>query len=124
MTTLSRTLRTASVGDGNHEISVIATDAAQQTTTSLVRRLRVDRTAPAARIARRARRSVRVTVSDGLKAETSGVAQVAIAWGDGRRGNGRSATHRYRRAGRYAVRVTTRDKAGNRRTVVKKVVVR
>jgi len=124
MTTLSRTLRTAAIGDGNHEISVIATDAAQQTTTSLVRRLRIDRTAPVAKVARAGRRAARVTVSDGVKSETSGVASVAIAWGDGRRGAGRRATHRYRRAGRYAVRVTTRDKAGNRRTVVRKVVLR
>lgn len=151
---LRQTLRTATLGDGDHELSIVATDASEQTTTSLVTRLRVDRTAPLARVARvrvkaapvrraasrrgaarrgarRVRRAaaaprqgVRVTVSDGVRAESSGVARVAIEWGDGSRGRGVRATHRYRRAGRYSVRVSTRDKAGNRTTVVRKVVVR
>ncbi|HST39551.1 MAG TPA: PKD domain-containing protein, partial [Conexibacter sp.] len=120
---LRQTLRTATLGDGDHELSIVATDASQQTTTSLLTRLRVDRTAPVARV-KRSRRSLRVTVSDGVRAESAGVAKVAIEWGDGSRGRGISATHRYRRAGRYRVRVSTRDKAGNRRTVVRKVVVR
>jgi hypothetical protein len=139
--TLARTLRAAAIGDGNHELTVVATDATEQTTTSLVTRLRVDRTAPVVRLSRvrararptpRRRRSssaaprsaVRVTVSDGVRSETAGVARVAIVWGDGRRGRGRTATRSYRRAGRYTIRVTARDKAGNRRTVVRKVVVR
>jgi hypothetical protein len=65
-----------------------------------------------------------VTVGDGVRSETSGVAKVAIAWGDGRHGRGRRASHRYLRAGRYRVRISTRDKAGNARTVLRKVVVR
>jgi hypothetical protein len=130
LTTIARSFRASALGDGDHELMVVATDATEQTTTSIVTRLKVDRTAPRATLGRvrargrKAPRTVRVTVSDGLRRETSGVSQVAIAWGDGARGRGRRATHRYRRAGRYAVRVTARDKAGNRRTVVRKVVVR
>jgi hypothetical protein len=151
---LRQSLRTTELGDGDHELAIVATDASQQTTTSLVTRLKVDRSAPAARIARvrapaapvrraaarkRAgkrrggarrrvvpapRQGLRVTVSDGVRGESAGVAKVAIEWGDGSRGRGLRATHRYRRAGRYRVRVTMRDKAGNRSTVTRKVVVR
>ncbi|MDO8212959.1 PKD domain-containing protein [Conexibacter sp. CPCC 206217] len=124
LTALTRTLRAAELGDGNHELTVVATDAAEQTTTSIVTRLKLDRSAPVARVRALRRRRLRTTVSDGVRSESSGLASVAIAWGDGTRGRGRSATHRYRRRGRYTVRVTMRDKVGNRRTLVRKVVVR
>jgi len=62
-----------------------------------------------------------VTTRDGARGQGSGVASVAIAWGDGTKGRGKSATHSYRRAGTYRVKVTARDKVGNKRTVVRKV---
>jgi PKD domain len=123
---LRRVLSAKGVGDGNHELTVVATDGAEQTTTSTPARLRVDRTAPRVTTRRgsgRAARTLRVTVSDGVRGESSGVAAVAIAWGDGRRGSGARATHAYRRAGTYRVRVLARDKVGNKRTVVRKVRV-
>lgn len=121
---LRRTLTARSVGDGNHELAIVATDGSEQTTTSTPARLRVDRTAPRATVRGGRGRTVRVTVGDGARGQSSGVDSVAIAWGDGRRGKGRRARHVYARAGSYRVRVVTRDKVGNRRTVVRKVTVR
>ncbi|ADB53178.1 PKD domain-containing protein [Conexibacter woesei] len=124
LTVLRRTLAASRVGDGDHELTVVATDPAQQTTTSLAARLRVDRAPPRPRVARVGRRTVRVRTSDGVRRESSGLARVAIEWGDGRRGRGAAATHRYRRAGAYRVRVTARDKAGNTRRSVQNVRTR
>lgn len=48
---------------------------------------------------------------------TSGIGRTVISWGDGhstsRRGRKVRARHRYRRSGRFALRIRTRDKAGN-----------
>ena len=125
---LRTTLSAKAVGDGNHELTVVATDASEQTTTSIAGRLQVDRTAPRAKVsvARRGGRRLRtvtVSVSDGARRQSSGVASVAIRWGDGRTGRGAKARHAYRRAGTYRVRVLARDKIGNKRTVVRKVRV-
>lgn len=124
LTVLRRKLAASSVGDGDHELTVVATDPSEQTTTSVAARLRVDRTAPRSRIARAGLRGVRVRTSDGARSESSGLARVAIEWGDGRRGRGAAATHRYRRAGTYRVRVATRDKAGNTRRFAQNVRLR
>ncbi len=124
MTTLSRTLRTAAIGDGNHEISVIATDAGEQTTTSLVRRLRIDRTAPRATIVETAAAQRPRDRQRRRQVRDLGRRQRRDRLGRRQARQGRRATHRYRRAGRYAITVTTRDTVGNRRTVVKKVVLR
>ncbi|HEY4276941.1 MAG TPA: PKD domain-containing protein [Conexibacter sp.] len=126
---LTRTISASAVGEGSHDLTVVATDSDGQTTTTRSVKLRVDRSAPTIRtliVKRRHRltRTVRLTASDGARGECSGVAKATIAWGDGRSGHGKRATHAYRHRGTYRVRVTTRDKAGNKRTVVRRVRVR
>lgn len=112
------------VAPGTHSVSVIATDTAGQPTTGTSSDLQVDRAAPRASLRVRSR-TLRITVSDG--AQRSGVAAdgTRVRFGDGRTATGgRLVTHGFRRAGTYSVAVTTRDKAGNRRTVRQKVRVR
>lgn len=126
ITALRRTLSAKAVGDGSHALTVVATDASGQTTTSAVARLKVDRAAPRATVTvvrrkRSATRTVRVTVSDGPRRDSSGVAAVTVSWGDGSRAQRRAGSHRYRRPGTYRVRIAARDQIGNARTVVRKV---
>jgi hypothetical protein len=120
---LARTLTPRQLGDGNHTVTVVATDADGQTTTSVASTLLVDRTAPRVRIVRMAGRRVRVTVSDGQRGQVSGLRGARIAWGDGRSSRGRRATHVYAAAGRRVVTVVARDNAGNVRRVRKAVMV-
>jgi hypothetical protein len=49
-------------------------------------------------------------------ADSSGVATVVVSWGDGTSNRIRvqTATHRYLRAGRYTMKITITDRAGNR----------
>lgn len=100
--------------DGRHGVEIRATDVLGQRTVSNRATLRVDGTAPQARITRRPRRRVTVRITDhgrsGLNSERS-----TITWGDGDQSAAVSGrTHAYARPGRY--RVTTRlyDAAGNR----------
>jgi hypothetical protein len=112
---LRRVVGRAAVGDGEHEVTVVATDALGQTATSVVSRLRIDRTGPRVRARRRRGGRVSVRVVD---APGAGVAarSVRIAWGDGTTTRGkRSATHRYAgAAGPRRIVVVARDRAGNR----------
>jgi hypothetical protein len=56
-------------------------------------------------------------------ARASGVKTVLIRWGDGSKSSHHHvATHIYRRRGRYALRVTVTDRAGNAATA--KLVVK
>jgi hypothetical protein len=119
---LRRVVGRDAVGDGNHEIAVVATDALGQTATSVVSRLKIDRTGPRADARRLRGRRVALRVHDGPRGEGSGVTarSVRIAWGDGTSTRGRrSATHRYADGAKRIV-VTAKDRAGNkaRRTVV------
>jgi hypothetical protein len=120
---LARTLGPGQLDDGRHDVTIVATDADGQTTTSVASSLLVDRTAPRVRVARLGGVRVRVTVSDGPRHEVSGVAGVRISWGDGRRSHGRRATHAYAGAGRRVVTVVARDRAGNVRRVHRAVTL-
>jgi hypothetical protein len=120
---LARRLGRGLLDDGNHRVTVVASDADEQTATSVASSLRVDRTAPAVRLTRLRGRRMRVVVSDGERGEVSGVASARIAWGDGRHASGRRATHAYAVGGRHVVTVSVRDRAGNRRRVVRAVVL-
>jgi hypothetical protein len=114
--------------DGVHRWRVIATDRRGQASATPVRVLRQDGTAPRARVTvsgpRRRGRPIRVRVRPSDASPTgrpaSGVADVAIAWGDGASTTSRRATHKYRRKGRTTLRVSVRDRAGNV-TVVQRV---
>ncbi|HEU4701386.1 MAG TPA: hypothetical protein VFS37_02810, partial [Conexibacter sp.] len=111
---LRRTLASRAIGDGSHRITVVATDADGQTRTSVVSRLKVDRTAPRVRVRRLRDGRVWLRVLDAPGAGVV-VASVRIAWGDGTRARGvRAAVHRYAGAGPHRVEVLARDRAGNR----------
>jgi hypothetical protein len=124
----------APIGQGEHRWQVTATDRRGQQTAARPAVVRVDSVAPRARlrIAAAPRAGVpvraRIHASDppprGARGvRTSGVADAVIDWGDrSRRQRVRTAAeHVFARPGRYVVRLTVRDRAGNR-TVVRRVV--
>lgn len=105
----------AAVGDGNHEVTVVATDALGQTATSVISRLKVDRTGPRVRVKRR-NRHIALHIHDGPPGEGSGVRSktVRIAWGDGTTTRAkRRATHAYAAGGPHRIVVIARDRVGN-----------
>ncbi len=110
------------VPDGVHTWRVVATDRRGQTTATKLRNLRVDGTAPKASFrvsgARRRGGLVKVTVkasdASGTSAKASGLKVVRVAFGDRSPAVARRvALHRYRRGGKYTVRVSATDGAGN-----------
>lgn len=105
------------LADGVHQVQVLAADADGSETLSDPTQMKVDGTAPVARVRRGpGRRSVVLTLTD----TASGVDRTATvcSWGDGtstRRGA--TLRHTYKRAGHYAIVLRTRDKLSNARTV-------
>jgi hypothetical protein len=127
LTGRAATVRAADVGDGRHEVRVIAVDESGQETQSLPATLRIDQARPRVLLRRLSRRSVGVRISDGRRSRVSGlsVSRTTIAFGDGTRARRTArARHAYRRPGRYRLVVRTRDRAGNRATVRRTVRVR
>jgi hypothetical protein len=116
-------VETADVEDGRHDVAVVAKDPSGQETTSAEAVLSIDRTAPTVRT-RISKGRYEVRTSDGVRDESSGVASVRISWGDGTRGRGTTARHRFKRRGRFRVVIRTKDKAGNARTVRRTVIAR
>jgi hypothetical protein len=121
------------VKDGLHRWRVVATDRRGQTSGTPSRNIRVDATAPkiSFRVSgtRKRGRFVKVAakVSDasGTSAKASGLKAVRIGFGDGSRAiAGRRASHRYAHSGKVTVRVTASDKAGNVRTVKRRITIR
>jgi len=125
------------VADGIHSWSVTAVDRRGQTFATSPGQFRVDTVAPTTTTrlsgARRPGATLKLTLrpSDpppppakgAQPVRTSGVASVIVDWGDkSRRERVRlGAQHVYARAGRYTIRVTVADKAGNK-AVVRQVV--
>jgi hypothetical protein len=110
-----------------HEITVVAIDGTGQEAESEPAALKIDRTAPRARVRARKKRRAEVVVTDGSRSQTAGVDldRTTMAWGDGKRTRGKTrATHAYRHAGRFTVTIKTRDMAGNTRTIKARVTVR
>ncbi len=107
---------------GRHTWQVRAIDIRGQVTLSKTRTLQIDATRPLLSIGYKRRKRV---VTLGVRgrddarfgAYASGLARVAVSWGDGTAvATGRvevRAKHRYRRAGTYKLKITSRDKAGN-----------
>lgn len=140
-------------GDGRHQIQVFATDTAGQETGSRTGVLRVDRRGPRVRVRRRGRK-LTVIATDGGRHNTSGVRRgtVKVDFGEGpggggkkqgavvskRRRNGRAGKrsgrrkgpivvrrrHTYSRAGSFKLTVRARDRAGNVRTIKRRIRVR
>ncbi|WP_027007848.1 hypothetical protein [Conexibacter woesei] len=126
-----RALRPAAVylGNGVRHVQVVGTDAQGQAIASDPVDLRVDGRPPTATARnttgrRYGRHSLAVAVADAA----SGVmaARTTCLFGDGSRlqKGHRTFRHEYQRAGRYVVRVVTRDRAGNQATVRLRVTVR
>lgn len=117
-------LSSVALGNGTHEVQVLATDSAGQRTMSVNTPLKIDVDPPIVKLSLiRHRHGVRVTVTD----NASGVDGQAtrISFGDGGHSVERAhTTHIYRRAGRYAITVHVRDNVGVGATVHLRVRVR
>ena len=74
---------------------------------------------------RRKGRKVTVTATDGARARASGVVGLTIAFGDGARSSASrgSVTHAYR-AGKWRLRASARDAAGNVATLAKRLRIK
>jgi PKD domain len=112
------------LGDGRHQVQVLATDSDGQATLSPPSPLLIDALPPRVRVARVAGGhgvSVRVTDSDsGVNAR-----MVSVSFGDGSSARGRTHfVHRYRHAGVYRVTVHAADRLGVRGVVHELVSVR
>jgi hypothetical protein len=129
----------APLTDGVHSWRVTTSNPAGLTSTSQTARVFVDTVAPALSLAvhgsRRtgAETALRLFYRDappaGLPpADASGVAGLTVRWGDGTVTQVKPGTHRvthvYRRAGRYRVRIVIVDKAGNERTLVRRLEIK
>jgi hypothetical protein len=113
LTGLSARLGSLGLGDGAHQVLVIAHDAAGEQTASTERTLKVDANPPIVSIALvDDRRGVRVTVRD--RASGVDVGATRISFGDGGHVNKRAgATHVYRHAGTYVITAQVSDNVGN-----------
>ena len=140
--TLSAVLKPDDLGNGRHEIQVFASDDLGQETGSRSGMLLVDRRPPQVKLRRRGRR-VTVVVSDGSKkiastlrkrsvrvsfGERSGAGASASAAPTGKRRKAKAPTvrvrHAYKGSGRFRIRVSARDRAGNRTVWTRVVRVR
>jgi hypothetical protein len=67
----------------------------------------------------------RFRAGDVVRPAASGLARIRVVWGDGSLPvlTGKAAAHRFRR-GRYTVRVSATDKAGNFVVVTKRLVIK
>jgi PKD domain len=112
------------LGNGRHDVQVLATDREGQATLTAPSVLLIDGAPPSVQVKRTGGGyAVRVRVSDPY----SGVAvhSISVSFGDGQGVRGRAVVrHRYRRAGIYQVVVAMRDKLGNAGVVRRLVSVR
>jgi hypothetical protein len=120
------------VKDGLHRWRVVATDLRGQTSSTPTRNIRVDATAPkiSFRVSGARKRgsfvkvAAKVSDASGTGSKASGLKNVRISFGDGSRPiSGRRAAHRYGRSGKVTVSVSASDKAGNVRTVKRRITI-
>jgi hypothetical protein len=129
----------APLHDGPHSWRVTTSNPAGLTSTSRTARVFIDTVAPTiSSSVGGSRRTgsptvLRLTYRDappaGLPAgDASGVTGLTVRWGDGTVTRVKPGTHRivhtYRRAGRYRVTIVIVDKAGNRRTLVRRLEIK
>lgn len=125
----------ARVADGLHRVRVVATDRRGQSVATPTRNLRVDATKPtvAFRVSgtRKAGRLLKLRITAGdvrTPAGASGLRFVRVDFGDRsprltlRRGSS-TVAHRFRR-GRFTVRVSATDKAGNAIAVTRRLTIK
>jgi hypothetical protein len=109
----------AGVSEGVHNWRVTATDRRGQSSTTVVKPLKVDTVAPAVKFSiKRKMRVATVTAkaADVLppSGQAAGIAYVRIDFGDGTGYvEARKAVHRYRHTGSFDVKVSATDRAGN-----------
>jgi hypothetical protein len=112
LTGLSRRLDARGLGDGVHDVQVLATDDLGQKTMTPVAELKVDANPPRVSVRTLAHHSIWIRVYD--RASGAVAHATSIAFGDGARAIGRlSVRHTYAHPGRYAIVVSARDKVGN-----------
>ena len=124
--------------DGAHVWDVVSVDSRGQETEGPGRALYVDTTAPrvqlkAAKSKKGRPANITLNATDGEAIAGSGVAAVAVRYGDGRSAaltvprigliEDDHLGYRYRKPGRYNVRVEVKDRAGNTRVASARVVV-
>jgi hypothetical protein len=121
------------VPDGLHKWRVVAVDRRGQSTTTATRNLRVDATPPKVKFkvsgTRRRGGLVKVAVSatdaTGTAAQASGMKLVRVDFGDRSRAvTGTKAMHRYGRSGKFTIRVSATDNAGNVVAVTRRVTIK
>ena len=139
VTTTGRTIvNVRDLPDGAHVWNVVAVDSRGQATEGPGRALYVDTTAPQVELTAKKSKmrrpaAIELSAFDGEAIAGSGVVSVTIRYGDGGRGSltvpriglvdGAKLGYRYRKPGRYTVRVEVKDKAGNKRVSTARVVV-
>jgi hypothetical protein len=101
------------LGDGVHQVRLLATDIYGQATLTAPAPLRVDGRPPLVRVTRaQGGYGIVVRISDAQSGVY--VRGVRVSFGDGQRAGGRAVfAHRYAHAGIYRVLVTVRDRLGN-----------
>lgn len=126
----------APVADGRHTWQVSATNRAGLTTIARLATVFVDTVAPRVTVKLSGRRvvalkqTIAVTRTDpppagAASTVASGLASTQLRWGDGSHAQiGHTATHTYKRAGSYTVKVTVADRAGNRTVVIRKLTIK
>ncbi|MEV4418363.1 PKD domain-containing protein [Patulibacter sp. NPDC049589] len=109
------------LGDGVHQVQVIAVDRNGQQTASAPAELQVDTNAPTLTATRASGRRLRVRIADRFSGVTRDSTRVSFGDGTAEVRKRTSIVHRYKKPGRYRVTARVRDEAGNlinRRTKV------
>lgn len=123
LTGLSARLNPRALGDGVHQVQVLATDNLGQQTMTPDAPLKVDANPPAVTVRRLGANSVSVKVFDHASGAVAG--DTSISFGDGTRVNHKlSARHTYAAAGAYSITVRSRDRVDNILDVHLRVQVR
>ncbi len=112
------------LGDGTHDVQVVARDDGGQETASDPVKLKIDASAPRAVTARVGRRRIRVTVTDAASGVARGKTRISFGDGAVAKAATTKATHTYKRAGRRTITVKTTDKVGHTATWRLRVQVR
>jgi hypothetical protein len=132
-TTDTRLRLTTALRPGARRWQVVAFDARGQTKRTKTRRLQIDAVKPRLRVGyKRKKRVVTLVLRAGDPPRghrASGVRSIVVAWGDRTKGVGVRAlslrtSHRYRRGGRYRLRITATDRAGNQRVSERTLQIR